>query len=58
LIHNHPSGDPAPSPEDRELTRRLTDAGRIMGIKVLDHIVIGAGRYFSFADHGTEINGG
>ncbi|MBI3995612.1 MAG: DNA repair protein RadC [Nitrospirae bacterium] len=55
LLHNHPSGDPAPSPEDRELTRRLVKAGRVMGIKVLDHIVIGDGNYFSFADQGWEI---
>jgi DNA repair protein RadC len=58
LVHNHPSGDPTPSPEDRELTKRLAKAGGIMGIKVLDHIVIGDGRYFSFADQGTEINEG
>ena len=57
LLHNHPSGDPAPSPEDRELTRRLTEAGRIMGIRVLDHVVVGDGRYFSFADRGLEIDG-
>jgi DNA repair protein RadC len=56
LLHNHPSGDPAPSPEDRELTRRLVEAGRIMGIKVLDHIVLGDGRYVSFADQGWEIH--
>ena len=56
LLHNHPSGDPTPSPEDRELTRRLVKAGRIMGIKVLDHIVIGDGRYVSFADQGWEIH--
>jgi len=56
LLHNHPSGDPTPSPEDRELTRRLVKAGRIMGIKVLDHVVIGDGRYFSFADQGWEIH--
>jgi DNA repair protein RadC len=56
LLHNHPSGDPTPSPEDRELTRRLVKAGRIMGIKVLDHIVIGDGRYFSFADQGFDIH--
>ncbi|MBI3610851.1 MAG: DNA repair protein RadC [Nitrospirae bacterium] len=55
LLHNHPSGDPSPSPEDRELTRRLVKAGRVMGIKVLDHIVIGDGNYVSFADQGLEI---
>lgn len=52
LLHNHPSGDPSPSPEDQELTRRLVKAGRIMGIKVLDHLVIGDGKYYSFADQG------
>jgi DNA repair protein RadC len=56
LLHNHPSGDPAPSPEDRELTRRLVKAGRIMGIKVLDHIVLGDGGYISFADQGWEVH--
>lgn len=42
LVHNHPSGDPTPSHEDIELTRRLINAGDILGIKVLDHIIIGA----------------
>ena len=50
--HNHPSGDPGPSKEDIEITRRLQDAGRLIGIPVLDHIVIGRGRYYSFADEG------
>jgi len=52
VSHNHPSGDPNPSPEDRELTRRLVEAGRVMGIKVLDHLVIGEPDYYSFSDHG------
>lgn len=53
LAHNHPSGDPTPSQEDRILTKRLCEAGKILGIKVLDHIVMGeAGRFYSFADHG------
>lgn len=52
FIHNHPSGDPAPSREDREITRRLKEAGEIMGIKVLDHIIIGDGAYFSFVESG------
>jgi DNA repair protein RadC len=39
IAHNHPSGDPTPSPEDREVTRRLADAGRLLGITLLDHIV-------------------
>lgn len=52
FIHNHPSGDPAPSREDRESTRRLNEAGEILGIKVLDHIIIGDGAYFSFVESG------
>jgi DNA repair protein RadC len=52
FVHNHPSGSPAPSPSDRELTRELVYAGKIMRIKVLDHIIIGDNRYFSFADEG------
>lgn len=52
LIHNHPSGDPAPSREDREITRRLKEAGEILGIRVLDHIIIGDGSYFSFVESG------
>jgi DNA repair protein RadC len=52
FVHNHPSGDPHPSEEDHALTRRLTAAGEILGIRVLDHIVIGDGRYVSFADEG------
>ncbi|SNB45488.1 DNA repair protein RadC [Geobacter sp. DSM 9736] len=51
LIHNHPSGDPTPSREDMEITRRLTEAGELLGIKVLDHIIIGDS-YTSFAEQG------
>lgn len=50
LVHNHPSGDPSPSEEDRELTHRLMESGELLGIRVLDHIIIGDGRYLSFAD--------
>lgn len=50
LMHNHPSGDPAPSREDRECTQRLYQAGKLLGIRVLDHVVIGYDQYFSFAD--------
>ena len=50
LLHNHPSGDPAPSREDRECTKRLVQAGKILGVRVLDHIVIGHEDYYSFAD--------
>lgn len=48
--HNHPSGDTAPSDEDRKFTRRLMEAGRIMQIRVLDHIIVGNDCYYSFAD--------
>lgn len=49
LVHNHPSGDPTPSPEDRAVTRQLAEAGRALGIPVLDHVVIGRSRYASLA---------
>ncbi len=51
FIHNHPSGDPAPSQEDKDLTQRLIKASEYIGIKVLDHIIIGDKEYFSFVDH-------
>lgn len=51
VAHNHPSGDPYPSAEDRELTRALVRTGEIMGIPLLDHVVIGDGRYYSFKEH-------
>ncbi len=50
LIHNHPSGDPEPSQEDRNITARLCEAGDLLGIKVLDHIVIGDSRFVSFKE--------
>jgi DNA repair protein RadC len=52
FAHNHPSGDPKPSAEDISITRQLVFAGRVMGITVHEHIVIGDNRYFSFADQG------
>ena len=52
FVHNHPSGNPDPSRSDREITQDLVFAGSIMQIKVLDHIIIGDNRYFSFADEG------
>ncbi|NGZ96104.1 MAG: hypothetical protein CV089_08250 [Nitrospira sp. WS110] len=52
FLHNHPSGDPTPSMEDRRLTDRLVAAGGVLGIRVLDHLIIGDGRYVSFADEG------
>lgn len=51
-IHNHPTGDPSPSSEDIAITRRLKEAGDILGIKVLDHIIIGDGEYLSFVERG------
>jgi DNA repair protein RadC len=50
--HNHPSANIAPSPEDKKFTQELAAAGKLLGVKVLDHIIIGDGDYFSFADQG------
>ncbi len=52
FTHNHPSGDPEPSNEDIALTRRLVEAGNVMGIRVIDHLIIGDNGYYSFADNG------
>jgi DNA repair protein RadC len=52
LIHNHPTGDPTPSSEDLEVTRRLREAGDLLGIKILDHIIIGSS-YYSFVERGV-----
>ncbi len=52
LVHNHPSGDPTPSKEDIEVTNRLVEAGNIIGIEVIDHIIIGEGKYYSFREGG------
>jgi len=52
LVHNHPSGDPSPSGEDREVTVKLVEAGKIMGIQVLDHIIIGDNIFVSFKAEG------
>lgn len=52
LIHNHPSGIPELSHEDRELTKRLSDAAELLGIRLLDHVIIGEGSYTSMADKG------
>lgn len=52
LVHNHPTGDPAPSREDIAITHRLREAGDVMGIKVLDHIIIGDGQFTSFVSQG------
>jgi len=52
LLHNHPSGDPSPSPEDLEITRRLCTVGDLVGIRVADHVILGRDRHHSMAEHG------
>ncbi len=52
FVHNHPSGDPRPSAEDRSITQRLREAGEILGIRMLDHIIVADGGFFSFAEDG------
>jgi DNA repair protein RadC len=52
IAHNHPSGDPSPSPEDVQMTRQIVEAGKLLGIQILDHIVIGQGRYVSLKERG------
>ena len=52
VVHNHPSGDPRPSAEDEAVTNQLVQAGKIMGIPVLDHLIIGTDRFYSFAQEG------
>lgn len=53
IAHNHPSGDPKPSPKDRRVTKKLQKAGQVLEIALLDHVIIGKeGRYFSFGDEG------
>ena len=52
LVHNHPSGDPTPSPDDRAITAQLVAAGRLLDIPIQDHLVIGRGRFVSFAEAG------
>lgn len=50
LVHNHPSGDPTPSPDDVAITRRLVEAGRLLGVEVIDHVIVGDGRYASLRE--------
>ena len=52
LVHNHPSGDPDPSPQDLALTERLVAAGALLDIRILDHVIVGRGRYTSLRDAG------
>jgi DNA repair protein RadC len=53
FVHNHPSGDPTPSREDLDITARLREVGELMGVRVLDHIIIGNGAYVSLAERGS-----
>ena len=55
LSHNHPSGNPRPSNEDRQLTKKLIAACNLMNISFIDHIIIGCNRYYSFRDHGEMV---
>jgi DNA repair protein RadC len=52
VAHNHPSGDPTPSADDRAVTRQLVDAGRLLDIPVYDHVIVTDGRYVSFVESG------
>jgi DNA repair protein RadC len=52
LMHNHPSGDPSPSDADRRVTRRTKEAGELIGIKIIDHVIVGESQHFSFREHG------
>jgi DNA repair protein RadC len=56
LVHNHPSGEPSPSSEDISFTRRIIEAGEIIGIRILDHIIVGEAGYFSFLDAGLLLS--
>lgn len=58
VLHNHPSGDPAPSAEDIAVTARLREAGALVGIPLLDHIILGDERYYSFLERGALVHGG
>jgi DNA repair protein RadC len=54
LVHNHPSGDPTPSEEDFSLTEKLVEAGKLLDIMVLDHVIIGRGNWVSLRDTGLH----
>jgi len=56
LVHNHPSGDPSPSAEDRSVTTRLREAGELLGIRVVDHVIVASSGYFSFREAGDEFD--
>ena len=51
ILHNHPSGDPTPSSEDIEVTKRLIDAGKTLNIQLLDHVIIGNGKWWNYQDN-------
>ena len=55
LIHNHPSGDPAPSRQDHEVTDRLKKVGEVIGINVIDHVIVGSDRAISLAEYGSSM---
>lgn len=57
FVHNHPSGDPSPSPEDVALTARLVSGGSLLGVRVLDHVIVARGGHFSFLDAGLLRDG-
>jgi DNA repair protein RadC len=52
VAHNHPSGDPSPSPEDIRVTKQIVEAGKLLDIELLDHLIIGNGRYISLKERG------
>ncbi len=55
VVHNHPSGNPAPSSQDRAATKKLMESGEILGIKFIDHVILGRDEFYSFADSGNLI---
>lgn len=57
LVHNHPSGDPSPSEEDHNITEQMREAGKILGIKLIDHVIIGESSYYSFEAGRTFLKG-
>ena len=58
IAHNHPSGDPKPSPEDIAVTRQIVEAGNLLGIELLDHLIIGQGRWVSLKERNMGFGGG
>lgn len=57
LVHNHPSGDPSPSREDENITKKMREAGNVLGIRLVDHVIIGEGSYYSFEAGRTFLRG-